>query len=230
MPPVVSSLPRIFRRGRRSRWSPYPIPEEASLKTEPKQRLDPRAKLLWRVTGTLQAVPVVVGGVFGSYVLYASAEVALYLAVLPVLGALALAVLLVGLLPTLLWRRWRYEIRPLEIDLQRGLVQVPRTLVPMARVQHVDTRRGPLQRRLGLATVVFYTAAGPNEIPQLAQKTAAEVRDRIAELTRTADELSHVPRGGRAAGPRGRQAARRAGRGRRAAAAAPARPGAGGAL
>ncbi len=64
-----------------------------------------------------------------------------------------------------------------------------RTLVPMARVQHVDTRRGPLQRRLGLSTVVFYTAAGPNEIPQLASGTAAEVRDRIAELTREADEL-----------------------------------------
>ena len=59
----------------------------------------------------------------------------------------------------------------------------------MARVQHVDTRRGPLQRRPGLSTVVFYTAAGLNEIPQLAQRTATEVRDRIAELTRTADEL-----------------------------------------
>ncbi len=157
------------------------------MKTEPGQRLDPRAKLLWRITGALQAVPVLVGGAFGSYVLYANS--AFYLAILPVLGALALAVLLVGVLPTLLWRRWRYEIRPLEVDLQRGLVQVTRTLVPMARVQHVDTRRGPLQRRLGLSTVVFYTAAGPNEIPQLAQKTAAEVRDRIAELTRTADEL-----------------------------------------
>lgn len=56
-------------------------------------------------------------------------------------------------------------------------------------MQHVDTRRGPLQRRLGLSTVVFYTAAGPNEIPQLASGSAAEVRDRIAELTREADEL-----------------------------------------
>jgi membrane protein YdbS with pleckstrin-like domain len=109
--------------------------------------------------------------------------------VLPVVGALALAVLLVFVLPPLLWRRWRYEIRPLEVDLQRGLVSITRTLVPMARVQHVDTRRGPLQRRLGLSTVVFYTAAGPNEIPQLANETAAEVRDRIAELTREADEL-----------------------------------------
>ena len=159
------------------------------MKGEPENRLDPRAKTLWRVTGALQAAPILAGGAFGSYVLHAGAEAAPYVTFLPVLGALALAVLLVVVLPPVLWRRWRYEIRPLEVDLQRGLVRVTRTLVPMARVQHVDTRRGPLQRRLGLSTVVFHTAAGPNEIPQLAQKTAAEVRDRIAELTRTADEL-----------------------------------------
>jgi membrane protein YdbS with pleckstrin-like domain len=91
--------------------------------------------------------------------------------------------------PVLLWRRWRYEIRDREVDLMRGFVSVTRTLVPMARVQHVDTRQGPLQRRYGLSTVVFYTAAGANEIPQLATATAAEVRDRIAELTQEADEV-----------------------------------------
>jgi uncharacterized protein len=159
------------------------------LKAEPEGRLDPRAKSLWRLTGTLQAAPILTGGAFGTYVLAARAEAPIYLSVLPVVGALALAVLLVFVLPPLLWRRWRYEIRPLEVDLQRGLVSITRTLVPMARVQHVDTRRGPLQRRLGLSTVVFYTAAGPNEIPQLANETAADVRDRIAELTREADEL-----------------------------------------
>jgi uncharacterized protein len=158
------------------------------LKAEPEGRLDPRARSLWRLTGTLQAAPILAGGAFGTYVLFRT-EAPIYLAVLPVLGALALAVLLVLVLPPLLWRRWRYEIRPLEVDLQRGLVRITRTLVPMARVQHVDTRRGPLQRRLGLSTVVFYTAAGPNEIPQLADETAADVRDRIAELTREADEL-----------------------------------------
>jgi uncharacterized protein len=159
------------------------------LKTEPADRLDPRAKLLWRLTGALQAVPILIAGAFGSYTFFWRAEALFSLAVLPLLGALVLAVLLVFVLPPLLWRRWRYEIRPLEIDLQRGLVRMTRTLVPMARVQHVDTRRGPLQRRLGLSTVVFYTAAGPNEIPQLASETADEVRDRIAELTREADEL-----------------------------------------
>ena len=159
------------------------------MRAEPEKRLDPRAKLLWRLTGALQALLILTGGVFGSYVLSSRADMPLYLVVLPLLGALVLSVLFVVVLPPLLWRRWRYEIRPMEVDLQRGLVRVTRTLVPMARVQHVDTRRGPLQRRLGLSTVVFYTAAGPNEIPQLARETAVEVRDRIAELTQTADEL-----------------------------------------
>lgn len=159
------------------------------MKAEPAHRLDPRAIGLWRLTGVMQSVPILAGGAFATYLLYGMAEAPVYLAALPVLGAAALAVLSVFVLPPLLWRRWRYEIRPLEVDLQRGLIRVTRTLVPMVRVQHVDTKRGPLQRRLGLSTVVFYTAAGANEIPQLAQDTAAEVRDRIAELTRTADEL-----------------------------------------
>jgi uncharacterized protein len=87
------------------------------------------------------------------------------------------------------WRRWRYEIRPDEVDLQRGIFWISRTLVPLARIQHVDTRQGPLQRRFGLSTVVFYTAAGPNQIPELSTLVAERVRDRIAELTREQDEL-----------------------------------------
>ncbi|HEX2729863.1 MAG TPA: PH domain-containing protein, partial [Rubrobacteraceae bacterium] len=81
------------------------------------------------------------------------------------------------------------EIRPEEVDLQRGVYWVSRTLVPLARIQHVDTKQGPLQRRFGLSTVVFYTAAGPNQIPELSTPIAAGVRDRISELTREQDEL-----------------------------------------
>ena len=88
---------------------------------------------------------------------------------------------LVGVAPDLRWRRWRYEIRPDEVDLQRGILWISRTLVPLARIQHVDTRQRPLQRRFGLSTVVFYTAAGPNQIPELSTPVAAEVRDRIAD-------------------------------------------------
>ena len=157
------------------------------MKAEPAERLDPRAKTLWRITGTLGALPLVVVGASASWSLLR--VVPLLLGVLPLLAALVLFVVLAAVVPDLRWRRWRYEIRDEEVDLQRGIIWVSRTLVPLARIQHVDTQSGPLQRRFGLATVVFYTAAGANQIPELSAPVAAEVRDRIADLTREQDEL-----------------------------------------
>jgi uncharacterized protein len=100
---------------------------------------------------------------------------------------IALASILV--VPELRWRRWRWEVREREIDIRRGTLTITRTLVPMLRVQHVDTRRDVLEQMLGLATVVFHTAAGENRIPALPLDEAGLVRERIAELARTADEL-----------------------------------------
>ena len=159
------------------------------MKAEPAERLDPRAKTLWRITGALGALPLVVVGAFISWSLLRVVEAPLLLGVVPFLASLVLFVVLVGVVPDLRWRRWRYEIRDEEVDLQRGIFWVSRTLVPLARIQHVDTQSGPLQRRFGLATVIFYTAAGGNQIPELSAPVAAEVRDRISELTREQDEL-----------------------------------------
>ena len=137
----------------------------------------------------MRSVPILAGGGIGSWALLREVGSPVYIWPLPALGALVLVALIVFFVPGLRWRRWRYEIRAEEVDLQRGIVWVSRTLVPLARIQHVDTRRGPLERRLGLSTVIFYTAAGPNEIPELATPVAESVRDRIAELARTRDEL-----------------------------------------
>jgi membrane protein YdbS with pleckstrin-like domain len=159
------------------------------LKGEPAERLDPRAMTLWRITGILNVLPLLVGACIATLALVRLGDVSFFFAVLPVLAVLALGVVVVGVAPGLRWRRWRYEIRPDEIDLQRGILWIGRTLVPLARIQHVDTRQGPLQRRFGLSTVVFYTAAGPNQIPELSTPVAAGVRDRIAALTGEQDEL-----------------------------------------
>ena len=158
------------------------------MKGEPAERLDPRAMTLWRITGALNMLPLLVGAGFAALALSRSGASRLF-EVLPMLAVLVLAGVIVGVVPGLRWRRWRYEIRPDEVDLQRGIFWISRTLVPLARIQHVDTRQGPLQRRFGLSTVVFYTAAGPNHIPELSTPVAARVRDRIAALTREQDEL-----------------------------------------
>ena len=126
------------------------------------------------------------------------AGVAIALALLLVGGALGVAICVLAvavavaaavLVPRIRLARFRYEVREDEIDLRRGVVVQTRTLVPMARVQHVDTRRTVLSRFFGLAAVVFHTAAGANEIPALREADAADIRDQIADLAKTPEVL-----------------------------------------
>jgi uncharacterized membrane protein YdbT with pleckstrin-like domain len=72
---------------------------------------------------------------------------------------------------------------------------VRRTLIPMARVQHVETERGLIGQALGLSTVEIHTAAGSHEIPLLRDGDAGTIRARIAELARTdVDEVAEPAR------------------------------------
>jgi membrane protein YdbS with pleckstrin-like domain len=150
---------------------------------EPSRTLAPAAKRLWQLEGLLTtAVALIAAGIL-------QGAVGGTLALLGWAVAVLIGLVAVLAVPALRWRRWRWEVREHEIDIRHGTIAVTRTLVPMLRVQHVDTKRDLLQQALGLATVVFHTAAGANEIPALTVAEAGQVRDRIAELARTADEL-----------------------------------------
>ena len=110
------------------------------------------------------------------------AAVVIVLAITLVGGAIAFAITAAAVVPRLRMARFRFEVREDEIDLRHGIVIETRTLVPMVRVQHVDTRRTPVSRYFGLAAVAFHTAAGATEIPALREADAAAIRDRIADL------------------------------------------------
>ena len=156
-------------------------PGEPRTTPEPSRRLSPTARWLWRAQGLIASV----AALLVSSALRSGAPGGSAWLLLPV-AVFALGVLAV---PELRWARWRYEVRDEEIDLRHGTVTITRTLIPMLRVQHVDTTRGPLDQILGLATVVVHTAAGRTTIPALENDYAARLRDQIATLARTADEL-----------------------------------------
>jgi uncharacterized protein len=55
----------------------------------------------------------------------------------------------------------------------------------VTRLQHVDLRRGPVERQFGLATLVLHTAgthAASITIPGLDADEAVRLRDRLAEI------------------------------------------------
>jgi uncharacterized protein len=149
---------------------------------EPTRTLSREARWVWRGEQLLGwGVAVVVCLVIAAQL---DGAPALALRTVPVLCLLAFVVIV----PSLRWRNWRWDVRPEAIDIRHGTFTIRRTLVPMLRVQHVDTRRNIVEQTLELATVVVHTAAGSHTIPLLSVADAAEVRDRIADLARTADE------------------------------------------
>lgn len=102
-------------------------------------------------------------------------------------------VLIVGLtsiwlFPNIRWDHWRYEVREHEIEIQSGLFIVTRTLIPMVRVQHVDTSQGPILKKYDLSNISISTAATTHVIPMLVTDDADNLRSRISILARVAED------------------------------------------
>jgi membrane protein YdbS with pleckstrin-like domain len=157
------------------------------LRSEPKQRIDEKALTVWRISRGIEAAffllfPV---GYFIAMLFWNWPQWILWV----LISAFILYTFFsVVFFPKIYWKRWRYEVSEHEIDLQHGLFIVKRTLIPMIRVQHVDTKQGPLLRNYKLATVTISTAATIHEIPALSEEVADDLRNRIAILARVTDD------------------------------------------
>ena len=109
--------------------------------------------------------------------------------VLLVIAACAFAFVAALVVPLLRYRTWRYAVREDEIDLRHGAFVVRRTIVPMVRVQHVDTTVTPLGQLFGIATLTVHTAAGQHAVPGLTTATADRLRTAIARAIREPDDV-----------------------------------------
>ncbi len=154
----------------------------------PANRLDQRVLGVWRVQALVSYVPMLLGMAVLAWVLARISEVPLLMALAPAILTAVWLVLSLTAIPAYRYRRWRWEVTADEIRLQRGVIIIQRTVIPMVRVQHVDTSQGPINGAFGLSEVHVSTAAGKHSIPALADAHAAELRDRIAELARIGDD------------------------------------------
>jgi uncharacterized protein len=145
---------------------------------EPARRLHPAVRRQWMAQAAMPALPLVV-------VVPAALDLPVWLWALLVVATLAWVLVV----PALRERRWRWELREIELDLRHGVLTDVRTIVPLSRVQHVEVQRTAVSRALGLADVVVHTAAGRTRIPGLGEREAAEVRDRIAGLASAPDDV-----------------------------------------
>ncbi len=141
------------------------------------QRLHPRIRLVWLSFAVLAAV--VVGSIAGSLA-------AAYTDLPEAAAAVFVAALVFGFVYQ--WFRyavWGYEIRDDSVYLRYGVFVRVQKVVPFVRIQHIDSRRGPVERVVGLASLVVYTAGSRGadvRIPGLLPEEADELREELKEL------------------------------------------------
>jgi len=142
------------------------------------ETLHPRIRLLWIARGALAAVVLGV-------VLTAIDQWQVTVPFLAIGGIVALG-LVIGVGYALrLYQVWQFELQDDALYLERGVVTIVETAVPFVRVQHVDTQFGPIERALGLSSVVVYTAGSRNadvRIPGLTPDRARTLQNTLREL------------------------------------------------
>lgn len=80
-------------------------------------------------------------------------------------------------------RRVFWKLDGLGLSVRRGRLWQSDTFVPLTRVQHLDLTRGPLERRLRLATLVVHTAgtrAAEVTVPLLDDADAEHLREQLS--------------------------------------------------
>ncbi len=153
----------------------------------PSRRISQRGLKVWRITGGLYSFCLWLLVISSGFVIHYFDWPKGYTIAASCL-ALIVTILNVMVVPTIRWRRWRYDVNEYELELQYGVFFIHRTLIPMVRVQHVDTSQGPLLKKYDLATVSIFTAATVHKIPAVDVHEAEQLRRSISALARVAED------------------------------------------
>jgi membrane protein YdbS with pleckstrin-like domain len=99
--------------------------------------------------------------------------------VLPLLAPLAWMVLIA---PVRRFRAWGYRMEAEELHVAYGVWTRIETVVPLARIEHIDIAQGPLERACGVSRLIVHTAGTLHSqvlVPGLARATSEAMRDEI---------------------------------------------------
>lgn len=149
--------------------------------------LSPKVVRLWRLELVLSAATMTIAAIVLGWVSDFRYEGSVTAAVTMAAGIIVSAVW-----PPARYRSWSFAVRDADVVIRRGVWWRVTSIVPHARIQHVDTTHGPVERRLGISSVVLFTAGNVGAsitIPGLPAAEADELRDRLAALGRLGDAV-----------------------------------------
>lgn len=157
------------------------------MRPPPAHTLSDKAVAAWRVDGARKTA---LQGVAVAALLAVSLRDVGLVVLIGGVEVVVVAALLVLVAPRIYARTWRYEVDEHELYLQRGWLTITRHVLPLVRIQNVDTVQGPIDKLFGLSSVTLSTAGGKATIVHLDELVAEALRARIAERVRAARVLA----------------------------------------
>lgn len=144
-------------------------------------RLDPRVVSLWRLRSLVRLATfwLPVAGGIGFFL---GTRFGLPVAVSVGASLVAFQGVIALVWPALRFAAFRYDVVPAGLTVSSGVMFRATVSVPRQRIQFVDVRQSPLERARGLATVLFYTAAGPvlsGALPGVSAEEAERLRNTV---------------------------------------------------
>ena len=84
------------------------------------------------------------------------------------------------------WNYWTYYIDEQQVELHHGFFFRKQIVIPIARIQNVTLKQGPILRLKNLQKVIVETAAGASEISGIKNDEADGLKELIMRLAREA--------------------------------------------
>src|SRR5690625_5986229 len=97
-----------------------------------------------------------------------------------VIITLLFAIWFILLSPFLLYKNWRYHVDEEFLQLKSGALKEKHQLIPMTKVQSVETNQGPILRKYGLYSLSIKTMGSYHKIPELLGEVAIYEKNQIS--------------------------------------------------
>lgn len=135
------------------------------------QPVDPSAKKLWMIHGTIFTAISLAIACFVFFVIYEHFWIFFIV--------VGIGILSIFISPIIEYKQWRFAITQECVDIIHGLFWVTRTVIPVNRVQHISISQGVIQKKFNLTNVDIFTASGKHTIEGILKEQAEEIANHL---------------------------------------------------
>lgn len=156
---------------------------------EPQNRISRNAIRVWLISETIQNLIglVIIGGLFYLDYRFSWQEwIGWLLIILFILSILGTVWSFIS--PFIKYKSWRYEVDEDYVQIQQGVWKKRHLLIPMTKIQSVETVQGPLMKKYELYSVSMETMGSSHMIPVLPKEVALSLREQIAKFAKVKEE------------------------------------------